>query len=201
MPCSSELPIQPQLDFGNKLKRFLDFSLAAIALPFAVLLVILLAVIVCLESPGPALFRQTRVGQNESMFTLFKVRTMYMSTPDMPSHEARNSMVTRTGRFIRRFKLDELPQIWNVLLGDMSFVGPRPCLPSQQDLREERRNNSVFSVRPGITGLAQVIGVDMSSPQKLAEIDGDYVKCQSMLTDLRLIFATIFGKGFGDAVK
>ena len=126
---------------------------------------------------------------------------MYVSAPDVPSHEAENSMVTRTGRFIRRLKLDELPQIWNVLLGQMSFVGPRPCLPSQDELRKERRNNAVFSVRPGITGLAQVIGIDMSSPQKLAKIDGDYVKRLSMVTDLRLIFATIFGKGFGDAVK
>ena len=114
--------------------------------------------------------------------------------PDAPGEA---SAVTSLGELLRRFKIDELPQLWNVLLGDMSLVGPRPCLPSQAELVEARKRLGVFTVRPGITGLAQVSGVDMSDANRLAEIDAQYVRTQSLVGDLRLIWATLRGQGVG----
>jgi O-antigen biosynthesis protein WbqP len=105
--------------------------------------------------------------------------------------------VTALGEHLRRFKIDELPQLWNVLIGDMSLVGPRPCLPSQIELVEARRRLGVLEMRPGITGLAQVSGVDMSDPNRLAEIDARYVRTQSLLGDFGLIWATLRGQGVG----
>jgi O-antigen biosynthesis protein WbqP len=107
------------------------------------------------------------------------------------------SSVTALGEHLRRFKIDELPQLCNVLMGDMSLVGPRPCLPSQVDLVEARRQLGVLAVRPGITGLAQVNGVDMSDASRLAAIDAQYVRTQSLFGDLRLIMATLRGRGVG----
>ena len=178
----------------------MDIVLALLAFPFALAIVLPLLVMIRLESPGSAFFRQSRVGLNEAVFTLVKLRTMYESTPDVPSHEAVGAMITPLGRILRKLKLDELPQIWNVLVGEMSFVGPRPCLETQQELIGARRALGVFSVRPGITGLAQVTGVDMSAPQMLAEIDRDYIMSMSLSTDFKLILATVFGRGYGDAI-
>jgi O-antigen biosynthesis protein WbqP len=107
------------------------------------------------------------------------------------------SAVTALGEHLRRFKIDELPQLYNVLAGDMSLVGPRPCLPSQTDLVAARRQLGVFEVRPGITGLAQVNGIDMSDANRLAEIDAQYVRTQSLMGDFRLIMATLRGQGVG----
>ena len=122
---------------------------------------------------------------------------MYSGTANLPTHQVEASAVTSLGELLRRFKIDELPQLWNVLLGDMSLVGPRPCLPSQAELVEARKRLGVFTVRPGITGLAQVSGVDMSDANRLAEIDGQYVRTQSLVGDLRLIWATLRGQGVG----
>src|SRR5690606_21050344 len=121
-----------------------------------------------LSSPGPALFRQIRVGMSEQPFTCYKLRTMYADTRHAPSHEIGAKSVTPVGHWLRRLKLDEIPQLWNVVKGEMSLVGPRPCLPTQTELVEARRVRGVYGVRPGITGLAQVAGVDMSNPVKLA---------------------------------
>jgi O-antigen biosynthesis protein WbqP len=181
-------------------KRFIDIILALAALPFAMIAILPLIVTIRLGSKGPAFFRQTRVGKNESKFTLFKLRTMFAETPDVPSHEAAGAMITPVGRVLRKLKLDELPQIWNVLVGEMSFVGPRPCLASQAELIQARRALGVFAVRPGITGLAQVTGVDMSSPVKLAQLDHRYIQEMSVVTDVKLLIATAVGKGTGDAV-
>ena len=126
---------------------------------------------------------------------------MTQGTKHAASHEIGVQAVTRVGSILRRFKIDELPQIWNVLRGDMSFVGPRPCLPSQLELISERNKLGVFSVRPGITGLAQVRGVDMSTPVRLAQIDSEYLMTRSLRRDIGLMAGTIAGRGWGDPAK
>lgn len=179
------------------MKRLLD--LAASVLLLLVLWPVLLIVIVAIrhETRGPAIFKQTRVGRNAREFTCYKFRTMFAGTADIPTHLVAPSAVTPLGNHLRRFKIDELPQLFNVFIGDMSLVGPRPCLPSQLELVAARNRLGVFAVRPGITGLAQVRGVDMSDPERLAELDAQYVVSRSIGGDLRLILATLRGKGLG----
>ncbi len=152
----------------------------------------LVGLVVTLSSPGPALFRQPRVGKDERQFVCYKFRTMYLGTKQSGSHEISPRAVTSVGSILRALKLDELPQLWNVLLGEMSLVGPRPCLPTQTRLIAERRKRGVFAIRPGVTGLAQVQGVDMSQPARLAEIDQDYIRTRSLGMDVRLILKTVF---------
>ena len=116
---------------------------------------------------------------------------MYVNTPHVATHEVAVSAITPLGAFLRRFKIDELPQLWNVVIGQMSMVGPRPCLPGQEELVRHRRTLGIFSLRPGITGLAQVRGIDMSNPQRCAETDAEYMHAISLREDLRLIVRTI----------
>jgi len=180
-------------------KRLFDFVLALVLLlPAAVVVGFAGLAIVC-DSRGPWLFRQTRLGRDLEPFTLLKLRTMAHGTASVASHEAPVAAITRVGAFLRRTKIDELPQVWSVLVGDMSFVGPRPCLPSQGELIAERRDRGVFRARPGITGPAQLAGIDMSTPRLLAEIDAGYVANQSMSGDLAILIRTVLGQGSGDA--
>lgn len=151
-----------------------------------------LGILIRLTSPGPVIFSQVRVGRNEKPFTCHKFRTMHVGTEQRATHEVATSAITNTGKALRRFKLDELPQLWNVLKGEMSLVGPRPCLSSQHELIEERRKRGVYELLPGITGLAQVEGVDMSTPVRLAELDAEYMHRRSFGFDLGLILRTIF---------
>jgi O-antigen biosynthesis protein WbqP len=183
------------------MKRAFDIGLAAVALVVAAPLILAAAVLIRLTSPGPAIFRQTRVGLYEKPFTCLKLRTMYCGTGNVPTHEAGASSMTPVGRILRRFKFDELPQLWNVLAGNMSFVGPRPCLPSQTALIAARRASGLYKLRPGITGVAQVAGVDMSDPEKLAALDAAYLGDMSLAADIRLILATALGSGQGDRVR
>jgi O-antigen biosynthesis protein WbqP len=179
------------------MKRMLDvLASAAFLLVFWPILLIV-CVAVRLSSPGPAVFAQVRVGRNERPFTCYKLRTMYVGTASLPTHQVQASSVTPLGEYLRRFKVDEIPQLCNVLIGDMSLVGPRPCLPTQTELVEARRRLGVFEVRPGITGLAQVRGIDMSDPDRLAEVDAQYVRSRSFAGDLKLIWATLRGQGVG----
>lgn len=174
-------------------------GLAGGVLALPVLMIV--AVMIKLHSPGPALFRQVRVGRNEQTFVCYKLRTMAEGTVAAGTHEVSAASVTSLGRRLRQLKLDELPQLWNVIRGDMSLVGPRPCLPSQTQLVEERRARGVYEVRPGITGRAQVIGLDMSTPLELAIEDAVWA-CRPNLVDyLRLVILTAFGKGQGDAIR
>lgn len=181
--------------------RILEFiaALGLLVLALPVLLILLLAV--RLSSPGPALFRQERVGLEKRPFVLLKLRTMRTGTKQAGTHEVGADAVTAVGRFLRKSKLDELPQLVNVLRGEMSFVGPRPCLPVQEQLVEERDRRGVFSVRPGITGLAQVRGIDMSDPIRLAEVDADYVARRSPSLNLAILWRTLTGQGFEDRVR
>lgn len=181
--------------------RFVEILAALILFVFAAPALAIICVVVRLNSPGPALFRQERVGKDKRSFVLLKLRTMRKGTKQAGTHEVAADSVTSVGRFLRKSKLDELPQLINVLRGEMSFVGPRPCLPVQTELVEERDRRGVFSVLPGITGLAQVQGVDMSDPVRLAEVDADYVSRQSTALNLALLWRTFVGEGFGDRVR
>jgi len=179
------------------MRRFFDlvFSAAGLILLGPLLLLLWFAGFFMI---GPPLFRQMRVGRHQKTFMLVKFRTMKPGTASVASHLVDGAAITRWGCFLRRTKLDELPQLWNVLKGEMSLVGPRPCLFNQEDLIRERAIRGVFEACPGITGLAQTKGIDMSVPVLLAETDA------AMLADLRLsdyfryIFLTIAGKGQGD---
>lgn len=181
------------------MKRMADLLLAVAGLLLAWPLMLLTALAVYLESPGPVLYRQERVGENGRIFTLCKFRSMRLDaergTPIWAKEK--DDRVTRIGRFIRLTRLDELPQLWNVLLGEMSLVGPRPCLPSQTALIEARNKRGVLEIPPGVTGLAQVNGIDMSAPEVLASMDAEYLRIRSFTVDLRLILATILGRGIG----
>jgi O-antigen biosynthesis protein WbqP len=179
------------------MKRAFDVSACALFLVFGWPILVVIIIAIRFQSPGPAIFTQVRVGKGGRPFTCYKLRTMYSGTANLPTHQVEASSVTALGEYLRRFKIDELPQLCNVVIGDMSLVGPRPCLPSQIDLVEARRKLGVLEVRPGITGLAQVNGVDMSDPNRLAEIDAQYVRTQSLMGDFRLIMATLRGRGIG----
>lgn len=174
------------------------FSLAGLLIVSPVLLVLL---VVGYFDTGSPLFTQQRVGRHQRPFTLVKLRTMKKDTAHVASHLASRDAITPFGHFLRRTKLDELPQLWNVLKGEMSLVGPRPCLFSQQELIAERTKRGVFEVRPGITGLAQINGIDMSQPERLAEIDSQMIQRQSVAQYFRLILATVAGNGQGDRVN
>lgn len=150
---------------------------------------------------GSPLFLQRRVGRGQRHFTLVKFRTMRVGSAQIATHLADPSTITGFGRFLRRSKLDELPQLWNVLIGDMSLVGPRPCLPTQSELIAERAQRGVFAARPGITGLAQVQGIDMSTPRLLAETDQRMLSSLRLGDYLRFIVQTVLGKGGGDRVR
>ena len=150
---------------------------------------------------GSPLFRQERVGQHQRRFVLVKFRTMRLDTPSVATHLANPTAITLFGSFLRRTKLDELPQLWNVLRGDMSLVGPRPCLFSQERLIEARANAGIFAVRPGITGLAQIRGIDMSTPELLANTDAEMLKNLRVFSYFYYILLTALGRGTGDRVR
>jgi O-antigen biosynthesis protein WbqP len=181
-----------------RLIRTFDFVLACAGLLATSPFVLAAAVIVRLTSTGPAIFAQPRVGRHERIFVCYKLRTMKAGTRSAASHEVTAAAITGVGAILRRTKLDELPQLWNVLVGEMSLVGPRPCLPIQRDVIEARRNLQVFAVRPGITGLAQIRDIDMSDAIKLAEVDAQWATQSSVRTYLETILQTICGKGSGD---
>ena len=150
---------------------------------------------------GSPIFRQVRVGKNKKPFHLVKFRSMHVNAPSVATHLASASSITPFGSFLRKSKLDELPQLWNVFVGDMSLVGPRPNLFNQVELIQERDSRGVYSVRPGITGLAQINKIDMSTPQLLAETDAKMIQELNTLGYFKYIFLTVFGKGFGDRIK
>lgn len=180
--------------------RALDFVFALVGLLFGAP-ALLLIYIVGLFDTGSPLFRQVRVGREQKPFVLVKFRTMKPDTASVASHLADFSAITPLGAFLRRTKIDELPQLWNVLMGDMSLVGPRPCLLNQLELIDERERRGVFHSRPGITGLAQVNNIDMSTPKLLAETDADMLKKLTVSAYFKYIIMTVSGKGSGDGVK
>ena len=180
--------------------RTLDILLAAVGL-VACLPVLLVLYLIGLIDTGAPLFRQERVGRHQCSFVLIKFRTMRPGTASVATHLADASAVTAFGRFLRRTKLDELPQLWNVLKGEMSLVGPRPCLFNQRELIEARAGLGVFDARPGITGLAQVSGIDMSTPTLLAVTDARMLREMSLRSYFRYLLQTVMGRGTGDRIR
>lgn len=180
--------------------RFLDILFSAIGLTFGFPVLAFIALLGWFDTGSP-IFRQERLGRYQQPFTLVKFRTMRPGTASVATHLANAGSITPLGRFLRRTKLDELPQLWNVFLGDMSLVGPRPCLLNQTELISAREANGVFGVRPGITGLAQVSGIDMSTPELLAQTDAQMLKTLTVLSYFNFIFQTLKGKGAGDRVR
>jgi O-antigen biosynthesis protein WbqP len=180
--------------------RFFDVLCSALGLIIGAPVLLILLMLAWADTRSP-LFRQRRVGRHQCEFTLLKFRTMSPETADLPTHLVARSAVTPLGRFLRRTKLDELPQLWNVLKGDMSLVGPRPGLPSQIELVRAREAAGVFAARPGITGLAQIRGIDMSTPELLATTDAEMLQAFTFRRYLMLIIVTVLGKGAGDRVK
>lgn len=179
--------------------RILDvlFSILGLILTSPLLLIIY---ILGLSDTGSPLFFQERVGRNHKPFMLVKFRTMKLETESVASHLASKSSITKLGFFLRKTKIDELPQLWNVLKGEMSLVGPRPNLFNQKDLILERDKRFVYSVRPGITGLAQINHIDMSTPELLAKTDEKMIKEMNLKNYFKFILFTALGKGSGDRV-
>lgn len=156
-------------------------------------LLIVIWVLIKATSKGPGLFIQERIGKNNRIFKCYKFRTMHQNTKQAGTHEIAPSSITKIGMVLRKTKLDELPQAMNVLKNEMSLIGPRPCLPTQKQLINERLRYDVLSIKPGISGWAQVNGVDMSDPVKLAETDAKYLADRSIKLDIKIIIMTLKG--------
>ncbi|PSW42959.1 sugar transferase [Photobacterium leiognathi] len=180
--------------------RLIDFIVAFVGLLF-LWPILLIVVIIGLFDTGSPVFIQTRVGKNKQPFQLIKFRTMSVDTESVASHLANNASITKLGAFLRKTKIDELPQLINVLKGDMSLVGPRPNLFNQEELIAERDKLGVYDVLPGITGLAQVQNIDMSTPKLLARTDREMIDTLNIKKYFRYILMTATGSGSGDAVK
>ena len=180
--------------------RILDILFSFLGLILLSPILIVLMVIGYFDTGSP-IFRQERIGKGKQPFRLMKFRSMHLNAPSVATHLASSSSITPFGSFLRKSKLDELPQLWNVFIGDMSLVGPRPNLFNQEELIHERDSRGVYSIRPGITGLAQINKIDMSTPQRLAETDAKMIQELSTLGYFKYIFITVFGKGYGDRIK
>ena len=180
--------------YNNFLKRALDIVLSFIGIVFAAIPMLIVAVIIKLDSPGPVFFRQKRVGKDKKYFTIIKFRSMPITAPhDMPTHQLENteSMLSGFQRFERRMSIDELPQLFNILIGDMSIIGPRPALWNQEDLIAERDKYGANGVRPGLTGLAQISGRDEIAIPVKARLDGEYIEKMSFGFDCKCFFGTV----------
>lgn len=181
--------------YNQVIKRFFSILLSSISLICLSWLFLIIGVIIKLSSPGPIIFKQKRVGIHKTYFEIYKFRTMRVDTPhDTPTHMLADPdcYITKVGRFLRKTSLDELPQLFNILKGDMAFVGPRPALWNQFDLIEERDAYEVNDVRPGLTGWAQIHGRDELTITDKAALDGYYVKNQGFLMDVRCFFGTFY---------
>ena len=181
-------------------KRTFDFILSTLlVIPSAPLCLVCMFAIY-LETRANPVFRQMRVGRGGQVFWIYKLRTMHVDTRHAASHEVSAVQVTKLGKVLRKYKVDELPQLINVFNGTMSFIGPRPCLPSQLELIAERDVRGVAMLKPGITGPGQISGLDMSTPVALALADSLYLKPWSVGSDMVYLWKTFTGGGRGDAV-
>lgn len=176
------------------IKRYMDFSLSLLGIIVLSPLLLILSLAIKLDSKGSVVFRQKRVGKDKSHFNIYKFRTMRIDTPkEMPTHllENPNVFITRVGFFLRKTSLDELPQLFNIIRGDMAIIGPRPALWNQYDLIEERDKYGANSIRPGLTGLAQISGRDELEIPVKAKLDGNYAQHVSIILDIKCFFGTI----------
>lgn len=181
--------------YKNYLKRLIDFTVSLIALVVLFPVFLLLGILIKLDSKGPAFFLQKRIGKNKKEFYIYKFRTMKTEAPkDSPTHLLNNPdlYITPLGAFLRKSSLDELAQLINIVKGDMSIVGPRPALWNQYDLISERDKYDANSIRPGLTGLAQIMGRDELPIEVKSKYDGQYVKEYGFIYDIKIIFKTAF---------
>lgn len=186
------------------MKRIIDFSLSLAIIIGLSIVFLLLCIIIKLDSPGPILFKQRRIGKDKKEFNILKFRTMKIDAPnDMPTHllDKPDAYITRVGKFLRKTSLDELPQLINILKGEMSIIGPRPALWNQYDLIAERDKYRANDVLPGLTGLAQISGRDELPIEVKAKIDGDYVEKKSPGLDAEIFVKTVFSVLKSDGVK
>lgn len=189
--------------YKKHFKRCIDIILSLSGLIVASWLYLIIIIAIVIDDPGPVFFTQKRVGKSKKYFNLYKFRSMKMSTPhDTPTHLLENpeQYITRVGRFLRKSSLDEIPQLWNILKGDMSVIGPRPALWNQDDLIEERDKYGANDVRPGLSGWAQISGRDELAIEDKAKLDGEYVQKMSFLFDCRCFFGTAISALRGDGV-
>lgn len=185
------------------LKRPLDFLISLIALVILCPIFLIIAVWIKLNSKGPVFFRQKRVGKNKELFEIYKFRSMRTDTPsDMPTHLLNDpeAFITSSGKFLRKTSLDELPQLINIIKGDMAIIGPRPALWNQYDLIEERDKYKANDIRPGLTGWAQINGRDVLEIPVKARLDGEYAEKIGFMMDVRCFFGTIFSVLRSDGV-
>lgn len=186
------------------IKRIADFLLSLGAILLLSWLFIIIALLIKIEDGGNIIFKQKRIGIHKKEFYIYKFRTMKMTTPkDTPTHLLKNpeSYITSVGKFLRKSSLDELPQLFNILKGDMSIVGPRPALWNQYDLLAERDKYGANDIMPGLTGWAQINGRDELPIDVKARLDGEYVKKRSLLFDIRIIFGTVLAVFTADGVR
>lgn len=180
--------------YAKFFKRFFDVILSFLALIFLSWLFLGLIIAIKIDDPGPAFFTQKRVGINKTFFKLHKFRSMKMSTPhDIPTHQLENpeQYITRVGKFLRKSSLDELPQIWDIFIGNMSIIGPRPALWNQDDLVAERDKYGANDIKPGLTGWAQINGRDELEIPEKAKLDGEYAEKLSLGFDLKCFFGSL----------
>lgn len=195
--------------YEKYIKRLIDIILSALGLVALSFLYLIIAAAIVIDDPGPVFFKQKRVGVHKTFFQLHKFRSMKISTPhDIPTHMLKDpdQYITKVGKFLRKSSLDELPQIWDIFVGKMSIIGPRPALWNQDDLVRERDKYSANDVRPGLTGWAQINGRDELEISVKAKLDGDYVQrlrsggLRAFLFDCRCFVGTIFSVAKGDGV-
>ncbi|HEM4287396.1 TPA: sugar transferase [Streptococcus suis] len=185
------------------LKRVIDMVFSCLAIVVLSPVLLLIAIAIKLDSKGPVLFKQKRVGKNKTHFMIYKFRSMYVDAPsEMPTHLLKdpNAMITKVGAFLRKTSLDELPQLFNILKGEMAIVGPRPALWNQYDLIEERDKYGANDIRPGLTGWAQINGRDELEIEEKSKLDGYYVKHMSFALDVKCFFGTFLSVAKSEGV-
>jgi O-antigen biosynthesis protein WbqP len=175
------------------MKRIFDFTVSLLLIILSSPVFLIVALIVLIDSGHPVIFKQYRVGKGNKLFYIYKFRTMRVNTRNASTDDLNEAeqAITKSGRILRKTSLDELPQLFNVLTGKMSFVGPRPLIPEEKEIRRIRKEYNVYSVRPGITGLAQVNGRDMLTAEEKALFDKEYVEKQSFMLDMKILFKTV----------
>ncbi|WP_417592049.1 sugar transferase [Parasphingorhabdus sp.] len=186
--------------FYSGTKRLIDLMFVLLVTVFMGWMMLLVWIAIKLTSSGPGVFKQVRVGRNTEPFTCYKFRTMKIGTKQLGTHEVSSASVTKLGAFLRKTKIDELPQIINILRNELSLIGPRPCLPNQEELIGARKHLGVFRIKPGISGLAQINNIDMSTPELLSRWDARYIALRGLIPDLSIAAATATGKGQGDKI-
>jgi lipopolysaccharide/colanic/teichoic acid biosynthesis glycosyltransferase len=203
-PVGTEVILVEDMELNNyyrAFRKFIDVVFSFVIVFGISWLLLVFWVLIKIESRGPGLFAQKRVGRFGQEFTCYKLRTMKANTVQIGTHEVSGAQITRIGSFLRKYKIDELPQVINILKGEMALIGPRPCLPNQFELIAERNRRNVFDCLPGITGFSQVQNIDMSNPYLLAKTDARYISLKSIVLDCKILLTTFKGRGFSDKVS